>query len=224
MLIHDWNLRNLMLESPTEPQCPGTTSDETATADKRNMPDCTVNNPPVNNSHVNSICTPTPRINSINNHIHTYPTPQTNPSQLYDTLYPALLHQHSTLASLQHILHPILHLTIIPTHELQLLHRLLGGHPSAQLHLPPLPDGGRPRRAPPISYLDTTEPPHISPPPALSFPLGTRDGVGVAASTLSTPDNDAGLGLFGISPKRSSYARLNKFKHLFARKGDFICS
>ena len=163
MLIHDWNLRNLMLESPTEPQCPGTTSDETATADKRNMPDCTVNNPPVNNSYVNSICTPTPRINSRNNHIHTYPTPQTNPSQLYDTLYPTLLHQHSTLASLQHILHPILHLTIIPTHELQLLHRLLGGHPSAQSHLPPLPDEGRPRRAPPISYLDPNDLPPIPP-------------------------------------------------------------
>ena len=31
------------------------------------------------------------------------------------------------------------------------------------------------------------------------------------------------MGLFGIAPKRSSYARLNKFKHLFARKGDYIC-
>ena len=139
MLIHDWNLRNLMLERPTEPQCPGTTSDETVTADKRNMPDCTVNNPPVNISHVNNprlLTFPTPYTTNVNNNdIH--PTSQNNPSQLYDTLYPALLHQHSTLASLQHILHPILHLNTIPTHELQLLHRLLGSLPSAQSHLPP---------------------------------------------------------------------------------------
>ena len=128
-----------MLESPTGTQCTGTTSDETATADKCNMPDCTVNNPPVNTLHVNNPRTltfTTPYLTDVNaNDIH--PTPQNNPSQLYDALYPALLHQHSTLASLQHILHPILHLNTIPTHELQLLHRLLGSHPSAQSHLPP---------------------------------------------------------------------------------------
>ena len=155
-----------MLESPTETQCTGTTSDEIATADKRNTPECTVNHPPVNNSHVNNTRTPTPPTLSIpnvnNNDIH--PTPQTNPSQLYDTLYPTLLHQHSTLASLQHILHPILHLNTIPTHTLQLLHRLLGDHPRAQSHLPSLLDGGRPRRVPPISYLDPTDPPPTSSP------------------------------------------------------------
>ena len=155
-----------MLESPTEIQCPGTTSDETATADKCNMPDCTVNNPPVNTLHVNNPRTltfTTQYLTDVNaNDIH--PTPQNNPSQLYDTLYPALLHQHSTLASLQHILHPILHLNTIPTHALQLLHRLLGNHPRAQSHLPPLLDEDRPRRGPPISYLDPTDPPHISPP------------------------------------------------------------
>ena len=145
MLTCDWDPRPLMLESPTGTQCPGTTSDETATADKCNMPDCTVNNPPVNISHVNNPRTPTfptPYLTDVNtNDIH--PTSQNNPSQLYDTLYPALLHQHSTLASLQYILHPILHLNTIPTHELQLLHRLLESHPSAQSHLPP-PSGWRP--------------------------------------------------------------------------------
>ena len=103
MLIHAWDPGILMLESPTESRCPGTTSDETATADKRNMPDCTVNNPLVNNPHVNIICTPTPCINTVNNHIHTCPTAINNPSLLYDTLYPTLLHQHSTLVSL-HVL------------------------------------------------------------------------------------------------------------------------
>ena len=176
MLIHDWNLRNLMLESPTEPQCPGTTSDETATADKRNMPDCTVNNPLVNNPHVNIICTPTPCINTVNIHIHTRPTATNYPSLLYDTLYPTLLHQQSTLMSLQHILTPILHLNTIPSHELQLLHRLLGSHPSTLPHLPPPPEGGRPRRAPPISYHDPTDPPLIPPPPALSSPWEPKTG------------------------------------------------
>ena len=125
-----------MLGSPTKPQCPGTTSDETATTDKRNMPDCTVNNPLVNTPHVNSTCNPTPCVNTVNNHINTCPTAISNPSLLYDTLYPTLLHQHSTLVSLQHILNSILHLNTIPSHELQLLHRLLGCHPSALPHLP----------------------------------------------------------------------------------------
>ena len=164
-----------MLESPTETQCTGTTSDETATADKCNTPECTVNHSPVNNSHVNNTRIPTPPTLSIPtvNNTDLHPTSKSNPSHLYDTLYPALLHQHSTLASLQHILHPILHLNTIPTHALQLLHRLLGDNPSAQSHLPPLPDGGHPRRAPPISYLDQTDPPHI-PPTCTLFPPGDQ--------------------------------------------------
>ena len=32
------------------------------------------------------------------------------------------------------------------------------------------------------------------------------------------------MGLFGIRHKRSTYAKLKQFRHLFARKGDFICS
>ena len=58
----------------------------------------------------------------------------------------------------------------------------------------------------------------------LSFPFGDLEGVAAAPSTLSTPDSDAGLGLFGIRPKKSSYARLQRPSQLFARKGDFICS
>ena len=127
-----------MLESPTELQCPGTTSDETATADKRNMPDCTVNTSPVNTSHVNRTRTSTlftSCVTNVNTNI-TCPTSINKPSHLYDSLYPTLLHQHSTLASLQHILNPIQHLNTIPAHELQLLHQLLGCHPSARPHLP----------------------------------------------------------------------------------------
>jgi hypothetical protein len=37
-------------------------------------------------------------------------------------------------------------------------------------------------------------------------------------------DNDAGMGLFGLQPKRSHYAKHAKYRKLFARKGDYICS
>ena len=156
MLTCDWDPRPLMLESPTKPKCPGTPSDEISPADKCNMPDCTVNTSPVNSPHyVNKTRTPTlstPPVTSVNNN-PTCPMPINNPSHLYDTLYPTLLHQHSTLASLQHILHSILHLNTIPTHEQQLLHQLLGRHPSAHSHLPPPP----PRRPP------TQGTPHLIP-------------------------------------------------------------
>ena len=153
MLIHDWNPRILMLESPTESQCPGMPSDEIDPADQRNTSDCTVNTSPVNSPHhVNRTRTPalsTLCVTNVNSNI-TCPTHVNNPSHLYDTLYPILLHQHSTLTSLQHILNPIEHLNTIPTHALQLMHQLLGRHPSARPHLPPpLPEGGCPRRASP---------------------------------------------------------------------------
>ena len=32
------------------------------------------------------------------------------------------------------------------------------------------------------------------------------------------------MGLFGLQPKRSHYAKNAKYHHLFARKGDYICS
>ena len=190
----------------------GTSTAETATVSSSvNTPytpsvtECTVNITPVNN-------------------FNTHPTHVNNPSSLYDILSPLLLHQHSTLTSLQHILNPLLHLQTIPISSLQQLHHLLASHPHANIHLPPLPKGSRPRRPPPVSYTDPNEPTPMPAPPLLSFPLGSQEGVGVAPSTLSTSDNDAGLGLFSIVPKRSSYARLSKFKHLFARKGDYICS
>ena len=90
---------------------------------------------------------------------------------------------------------------------------------------PPPPQRARPLRAPPISYTEPPGPTTVpsAPPTAISFPFGSQDGVGVAPSTLSTPDNDAGLGLFGIHPKRSTYSKLAKYRHLFARKGDYIC-
>ena len=79
-------------------------------------------------------------------------------------------------------------------------------------------------RAPPVSYADPTEPHTFPMPCPISFPFGDLEGVAAAPSTLSTPDSDAGLGLFGIRPKKSSYAKLKHPRHLFARKGDYICS
>ena len=162
-----------MLESPTESQCPGTTSDETATADKRNMPDCTVNTSPVNTSHVNRTRTSTlftPCVPNVTNN-NTCSTSINNPSHLYDTLYPTLLHQHSTLTSLQHILNPILPLNTIPAHELQLLHQLLGRHPSAHPHLPPPPSlkeaahAGHPP-SPILTQMTRPPSPHRQPSPS----------------------------------------------------------
>ena len=146
-----------MLEQPTgHNEHPGTSSDETVTV-----------SPPVNISTLSSVteCT----VNTVNSNT-THPTYVNNPSHLYDTLYPLLLHQHSTLTSLQHILQPIQHLNTLSTHTLQLLHQLLGRHPSASIYLPPLPEGSRPRRAPPISYTDPHDLPTIPPPLLLSFP------------------------------------------------------
>ena len=98
--------------------------------------------------------------------------------------------------------------------------------------LPPLPRTGplgapprtRPMRAPPVSYADPTEPSTFPIPCPISFPFGDLEGVAAAPSTLSTSDSDAGLGLFGIRPKKPSYAKLKHPCHLFARKGDYICS
>ena len=200
-----------MLEQPNLPNVhAGTTTDE-------------IDSVPSNvNNHTPNVTERTVNMTPVNSNTH--PTHVNNLLTLYDILSPLFLHQHSTLTSLQHILNPITHLQTIPTHPLQQLHQLLKSHPLASTHLPPLPDGNRPRRAPPVTYTDPHEPILTPAPPLLSFPLGSREGVGVAPSTLSTPDNDAGLGLFGIVPKRSSYARISKFKHLFARKGDYICS
>ena len=145
-----------MLEQPSgQNGHPGTPSDETVTVFS-----------PVNILTLSSVteCT----VNTVNSHTtHLYVH---NPSQLYDTLYPLLSHQHFTLTSLQHILQPIQHLTTLPTHTLPLLHQLLGRYSSASTYLPPLPEGSRPRRAPPISYTDPHDSPTIPPPPLLSFP------------------------------------------------------
>ena len=138
----------------------GTSTAETATVSSSvNTPntssvtECTVNKTPVNNHK-------------------TYPTHVNNPSSLYDILSPLLLHQHSTLTSLQHILNPLLHLPPIPTRSLQHLHQLLASHSHANIHLPPLPEGSRPRRAPLVSYTDPNEPiPTPAPPPPL-LPTG----------------------------------------------------
>ena len=173
MLIHDWDPRILMLESPTKSQCPGTPSDEIAPAEQRNTTDRTVNTSPVNSPHnVNRTRTPTLStlcVTTVHCNI-TRPTHINNPSHLYDTLNPILLHQHSTLASLQHILNPIQHLNTIPTHKLQLLHQLLGSHPSARPHLPPpslkaAAHAGHPP-SPTSTQMTLPTPPHRPPSPS----------------------------------------------------------
>ena len=224
-----------MLEHPTESQCPGTSSAETAPADKCTTPDRTVNTSPVNTSHVNITLTSPSFPQSIHTssvlHVNTVdtnpptPSPPTNPSTLYDLLSPKLLHQHSLLTAVQQLLHPITHLPSIPIDTLAKLHAILRDSPRLASYLPPLPVARhRPTRAPPVSYADPNQP-QIGPPPlSPAFPFGTQDGVGIAPSTLTTLNNDAGMGLFGLQPKRSHYAKNAKYHHLFARKGDYICS
>ena len=78
---------------------------------------------------------------------------------------------------------------------------------------------------PPFPTQTLTNPNRSSRPPlSLAFPFGTQDGVDIAPSTLTTLDNDAGMGLFGLHPKRSHYAKNAKYHQLFARKEDYICS
>jgi hypothetical protein len=41
---------------------------------------------------------------------------------------------------------------------------------------------------------------------------------------LTTLDNDDGMGLIGLQPKRSHYTKNAKYRQLFSRKGNHICS
>ena len=118
-----------MLEQPKLNKVPaGTISDETVTVPSHvnnHTPiatDCTVNMTPVNtDTHITS------------------PTAVNNPTLLYDTLAPLLLHQQSTLTSLQILLNPIKHEHTIPCATLTQLHRLLGANPRTLPYLPPFP-------------------------------------------------------------------------------------
>jgi len=183
--------------------------------------------------------TPNPSINTTL--LHTAPTgnsPSTitlnTPAYLYDLLTPHLLHQHSIRTAVYDLLLPLPPSSPTPISTLHTLHKLLSDSPRLHSLLPPLPPPptppprapprARPLRAPPISYADPTEPHPFPMPCPMSFPFGDTDGVAAAPSTLSTPDSDAGLGLFGIRPKKSSYANSKQHRHLFAKKGDYICS
>ena len=158
----------------------------------------------------------------------------TTPAYLYDLLTPHILHQHSIRTAVYDLLLPLPPSSPTPISTLHTLHKLLSDSPRLHSLLPPLPPPptppprapprARPLRAPPISYADPTEPHPFPMPCPMSFPFGDTDGVAAAPSTLSTPDSDAGLGLFGIRPKKSSYANSKQHRHLFAKKGDYICS
>jgi len=182
------------------------------------------------NSHlpnVNTILCP-----SVHNVDNSNTTPSITSTYLYDLLTPHLLHQHSLRTAVHDLLLPLPSTSPIPLHTLTALHQLLSYAHRLQSMLPPLPRTGplgapprtRPMRAPPVSYADPTEPSTFPIPCPISFPFGDLEGVAAAPSTLSTSDSDAGLGLFGIRPKKPSYAKLKHPRHLFARKGDYICS
>ena len=149
-----------MLEHPMDLQCPGTPTDEIATADKRKTPDRLVNNlTVVNTSHVNRPqpspphppCRYTPSVLPVNNVDTNPPThlPPTHPSTLYDLLSPNILHQHSLLTAVQQLLHPIIHLPSIPIETLAKLHATLRDSPRIASYLPPLPVA-RHRPPPPV--------------------------------------------------------------------------
>ena len=188
--------------------------------------------PPIVNStnsylpNVNTILSP-----NVHNVDNSNIDPSITPTYLYDLLTPHLLHQHSLRTAVHDLLLPLPPMSTTPISTLTALHRLLSEAPRLHSILPPLPRPPpgtplrtRPMRAPPVSYADPTEPPTFPMPCPISFPFGDLEGVAAAPSTLSTPDSDAGLGLFGIRPKKSSYAKLKHPRHLFARKGDYICS
>ena len=71
MRINHWDINVPMLEHPTESQCPGTPSAETATADTCIMPACTVHITPVNNIHTHTHnCHMHPNVNTTHKHTH----------------------------------------------------------------------------------------------------------------------------------------------------------
>ena len=127
------------------------------------------------------------------------PTPPLSPTQIYELLSPRLLHHQSLLTAVHDLLAPLHSSFTLPLPTLTTLHHLLSDSPHLLSLLPPLPASRtRPTRAPPVSYADPHEPQALPMPCPVSFPFGKLDGVAVAPSTLSTPDLDAGMGLFGI--------------------------
>ena len=106
---------------------------------------------------------------------------------------------------------------------MQTLTTLLQDCPTARHLLPATPR--RPTRHHVIPNYRDHDPQHqLLPRPNVSFPLGEADGVGVGPFTLNTPGIDAGLGLFGIRPKKTVYTRRSKYHNLFAKAGDYICA
>ena len=105
-----------MLEHPTESQCPGTPSAETATADTCIMPACTVHITPVNNIHTHTHnCHMHPNVNTTHEHTHStiHNANHLNhlltlhpPPPITHTAHP--IHQHSSLAAVTNNLSPLL--------------------------------------------------------------------------------------------------------------------
>jgi hypothetical protein len=84
-------------------------------------------------------------------------------------------------------------------------------HPTA--HTVEVPATNNTPTPPPLPPTPNNTPPHPTKPQTLSFPHGTHEGVGIGLSTMP----NAGQGLYGIRP-------LPDAPHLFARKGQFVCT
>ena len=175
----------------------------------------------VNSSHVNTnVNNPNAPLNSnvpnVNNPTNSSQPPTS--AQLANFIYPRLLHQHSLLTSVQNLLDPIHSSPTIPAPTLHTLHKLLHDKPRLLALLPPLPQQHtRPTRAPPLSYADPTDPQPLPAPSHPTYPFGEAEGVAVAPSRLTTPESQAGMGLFRLCPKHPHYAKCAHLRHLFAR-------
>ena len=91
-------------------------------------------------------------------------------------------------------------------------------------HLLPATSSRPTRRRTTPNYCELDHHHPLLPRPNVTFPLGEAEGVGVGPSTLNAPGTDAGSGLFGITLKKTIYARHSRYRNLFAKAGDYICA
>ena len=204
------------------------------TVQHQKLPVTTVNTTTPNTHIVNSQPPPNLVHTTTSSHqqpvqINTPPTHQSPPDnlttqQLFNMLQPLLIHQHSTLTTINALLTPHLQQPGPPTPAIiKTITTLLQDCPKARHLLPTAPS--RPTRHREVPNYCELDPRHQPlPRPNVTFPLGNTEGVGVGPSTLNAPGTDAGSGLFGITPKKAIYTRHPRYHNLFAKAGDFICT
>ena len=128
---------------------------------------------------------------------HQPPPANLTTQQLLNMLQPLLIHQHSTLTTINALLTPQLQQPGPPTPAIiRTLTTLLQDCPTARHLLPTTPSRPTRRRAAP-NYCELDPGHQPLPRPNVTFPLGETEGVGVGPSTLNAPGTDAGSGLFG---------------------------